>query len=395
MRVRHHLLLTLVFLVCAPLALDGQPAAAKRPMTFVDIMELPQVQDPQLSPDGKAVLFVMSKPDWKGNRRVGHIYRINSRRHESGPADLRRARRIEAALVAGRQNHRVLARRDSDTNNQIYLLETDGGEARRLTTHATAPGGMVWAPDGKSIYFTATDAKSADEREKDRVQDDVYAFEETNFKQRHLWVSDLDWQDDEAHRPATIRSPSTTLSNDGKKVAMVRAPSPLLEHSVARRSVGDGHRRRERAGSSRRTIRDGDKRRRCRRTTRPWSSRPAPTRSSRATTTTRSSCVPAAGGDGAGAAARTPPTRSRTCNGASDGKSLFFTANMGVHNELMRVDVATQAGDAAHQAASTPSRAGAIADVGRPARVHAQHAERGRAKSTRCRRPASRRAADA
>ena len=229
MRVRYDLLLTLVFLVCAPLALDGQPAAAKRPMTFVDIMELPQVQDPQLSPDGKAVLFVLSKPDWKGNRRVGHIYRINS--DGTNQVQLTFGERGESTPRWSPDGKTIAfsARRDSDTNNQVYLLETDGGEARRLTTHATAPGGMVWSADGKSIYFTATDAKSADEREKDRLQDDVYAFEETNYKQRHLWVSDLTGKTTRL----TDGDHSVTefdVSNDGKKVAMVRAPSPLLEH---------------------------------------------------------------------------------------------------------------------------------------------------------------------
>jgi len=74
----------------------------------------------------------------------------------------------------------------------VYLLHADGGEARRLTSHATAPGSLTWSPDGKNIYFTASDAKTADEREKERLQDDVYAFEENNFKQRHLWTTDLD-----------------------------------------------------------------------------------------------------------------------------------------------------------------------------------------------------------
>ncbi len=57
------------------------------------------------------------------------------RRHGPGAAHLRRARRIEPALVAGRQAHRVSrTRRDPDTNNQIYLLSAEGGEARRLTS---------------------------------------------------------------------------------------------------------------------------------------------------------------------------------------------------------------------------------------------------------------------
>ena len=53
-------------------------AQKKRALTFVDALELPSVKDPQLSPDGKQILFVMDGADWKANRRTGHIYRINA-----------------------------------------------------------------------------------------------------------------------------------------------------------------------------------------------------------------------------------------------------------------------------------------------------------------------------
>ena len=58
----------------------GQPSAAqeRRPLGVVDMIALPAIQDPQLSPDGTRILFVMDAPDWKANRRVGHVYRINA-----------------------------------------------------------------------------------------------------------------------------------------------------------------------------------------------------------------------------------------------------------------------------------------------------------------------------
>ena len=47
-------------------------------MTLVDLMEVPSVADPRLAADGRQVLFTMDTPDWKANRRVSHIWRINS-----------------------------------------------------------------------------------------------------------------------------------------------------------------------------------------------------------------------------------------------------------------------------------------------------------------------------
>jgi len=43
-------------------------AYGQRPMTLVDVMNVPQVSDPQIAPDGKQVLFVESEANWKANR---------------------------------------------------------------------------------------------------------------------------------------------------------------------------------------------------------------------------------------------------------------------------------------------------------------------------------------
>ena len=44
---------------------SAAPAQAKRPMTMVDVLEVPSLGDAQLSPDGQELLFVLSEPDWE------------------------------------------------------------------------------------------------------------------------------------------------------------------------------------------------------------------------------------------------------------------------------------------------------------------------------------------
>src|SRR5687768_15782654 len=205
------------------------PAVAQqqRLRTFVDALEQPVLADPQLSPDGKQIAFVIERADWKANRRTGHIFRINidgtnqvqltfGERGESNPRWSPDSKSIA-----------FTARRDGDTNNQIYVLHAEGGEARRVTNHPTAAGSPAWAPDGKAIYFAASDAKSAEERERDRLQDDVFTFEENNFKQRHLWSTDLEGKTKRLTE-GDWSVGSFELSADGKRIAMHRTPSPLL-----------------------------------------------------------------------------------------------------------------------------------------------------------------------
>ena len=50
---------------------------------------------------------------------------------------------------------------------------------------------IEWAPDGRSIYFLAAEAKTEEEKAREEKKDDVAAFDE-DYKQRHLWKVVLD-----------------------------------------------------------------------------------------------------------------------------------------------------------------------------------------------------------
>ena len=106
-----------------------QPAAAqeRRPLGVVDMIQLPSIQDPQLSPDGTRILFVMDAPDWKANRRVGHLYRINA--DGTGQVQLTYGERGESSPRWSPDGRRIafLSRRGDDTHTQLYVLDAEGG----------------------------------------------------------------------------------------------------------------------------------------------------------------------------------------------------------------------------------------------------------------------------
>jgi dipeptidyl aminopeptidase/acylaminoacyl peptidase len=317
---------------------SGAAAQEKRLRTFVDSIEQPVLSDPQLSPDGKQVAFVINRADWKANRQISHIFRINA--GGTGQVQLTFGERGEQSPRWSPDGKSIAftARRDPDTVNQIYVLHADGGEARRITSHATAAGSPTWAPDGKSIYFTATDAKSAEERERDRVQDDVFSFEENNFKQRHLWTTDLDGKTRRVTE-GDWSVASYELSTDGARIAMHRTPSPLL---------GAGDRGEvwvmDASGQNARRL-----------TTNGVSEANASVSPDGTTVlfTADSNAqfehyyndklfvVPAAGGAARVLLPADVSYEVENAEWSNDSKSIYFTANMGVHNEIMRVDVAT------------------------------------------------------
>ena len=328
---------TVLVVICV-LSYSPLGAQEKLGRTFIDAIEQPVLGDPQLSPDGKQLLFTIDKADWKANRRIGHIYRINA--DGTGQLQLTFGERGESSPRWSPDGKSIAftTRRDADANNQIYLLSVDGGEARRLTSHPTAPGSLTWAPDGKSIYFVAADAKSADERERDRLLDDVYAFEENNFKQRHIWTADLDGKTTRVTE-GDWNVNGYELSADGKRIVMQRSTSPLLEF-IDRIEVwlmdANGSNARQLTSNQ---VPEGNASLSPDGSTVLFTS--GSTEQGEIYYNDKLFLVPAAGGP----AKILLPSVDYGVENASwskDGKTIYFTANMGTHNEIMRVNVATK-----------------------------------------------------
>jgi dipeptidyl aminopeptidase/acylaminoacyl peptidase len=211
------------------IAVTAASAQSKRAMTPIDLIDVPRVQDPQLSPDGKQVLYIVERPDWKANRRVGHIWRVNA--DGSAAAQLTYGERGETTPRWSPDGKRLafLARRGESEETQIFILESDGGEARQLTQHGTAISNIQWAPDGKTIYFLAPEAKTKEEKDREKLKDDVYAYEE-NYKQRHLWTADAGDGTTKRITNGDYSVLNFDLSESGRKIAFHRSITPLLDN---------------------------------------------------------------------------------------------------------------------------------------------------------------------
>jgi len=223
MNTRRRSVLALALLV---LTASLAQAQARRPMTLVDVLNVPHLGSPQLSPDGRQILFVKEEADWKANQRISHIWRINA--DGTGLVQMTNGEKGESGPRWSPDGSTIafVAKRGDSEEGQIHLLGNAGGEARRLSKHETSVSALTWSPDGSSIYFLAADPKSSEEKDRDKARDDVFAFDE-NYKQQHLWKIGVT---DAAERRVTIGDYSVlsyNLSRDGKRIACHRGPDPL------------------------------------------------------------------------------------------------------------------------------------------------------------------------
>jgi dipeptidyl aminopeptidase/acylaminoacyl peptidase len=222
---RFMMLITLVAMMA-----ESGGAQSPRPMSVVDLINVPVLSAPQLSPDGEQVLYVLAETDWDANKRMSHIWRVSAdgsstkqmTRGDSGETSPRWS--PDGSAIA------FLAERGDDTHTQIYLMRNGDGEARRLGDHPTAVSNIAWAPDGAALYYLASDPRTEDEKSREAANDDVYRFEE-DFEQRHLWRYTLDANTTTRVTEGDFSVTAFALSPDGAHVTFHRAPNPVLEYA--------------------------------------------------------------------------------------------------------------------------------------------------------------------
>jgi dipeptidyl aminopeptidase/acylaminoacyl peptidase len=142
-------------------------AQTPRPMTLVDLLNVPGLSDAELSPDGRQLVYVLSTADWERNRRVSHIWRVNL--DGSGSVQLTNGAEGENGPAWSPDGARIafLARRGAAEETQIFLIPNSGGEAIQLGKHPTSVSNITWSPDGTLIYFVAADEKTEEETEEE------------------------------------------------------------------------------------------------------------------------------------------------------------------------------------------------------------------------------------
>jgi dipeptidyl aminopeptidase/acylaminoacyl peptidase len=194
-------------------------AQAKHPFTLIELAELPRLFSPQLSPDGRTLVYFLGTADWKANRLVYHLWR---QAVGGAPQQLTFTEGGDIPIVRWSPDGTTLL---FMREGQLWLMAADGGEPRALSRHATGVSAPAWSPDGTLVYFLATDARTAEERDRDRVRDDVFAVDES-AKNRHLWKIVVSTGAETAITSGDATIIEYKVSGDGRHIAYERAPAP-------------------------------------------------------------------------------------------------------------------------------------------------------------------------
>jgi len=146
-------------------------------MTLVDLLNIPRISDPQISPDGKSLTFVLATADWTANQRVPRIWRIST--DGTGLRQLVDDAGAYSARWSPDGSAIAFLLRGS-----VFVVPAAGGTPRQVSKR-TGVADMSWHPDGTSIYFLASDPPTDGERARQQLRGDVRVLDE--YRQRHLW----------------------------------------------------------------------------------------------------------------------------------------------------------------------------------------------------------------
>ena len=137
-------------------ALGQTPDAAATKAKFLDTetyFEMESVGAPQISPDGKRILFVRGWIDKINDQPRSSVWIADT--DGSRVRELTRGSWRVSSPVWSPDGAKIAFLSERDETTQIHVLWVDTGEIAQLTHFERSPGALVWSPDGTRLAFSA------------------------------------------------------------------------------------------------------------------------------------------------------------------------------------------------------------------------------------------------
>ena len=223
---------------------------AQKKFELADYAKFVSITDPQISPDGKSVVIVVSRPDYVNNRFNAELVIVDV---ASGKKRVLTQDRFAVSSPRWSYSGEQLAfisrvGQGKDVTNQIFLLSMLGGEAKQLTKSPKGVQHFAWSPNSTDIAYAALN----EPKNKTEIEKGLTGFEIANNDMflgsqpmpAHIWVinattgenkrlTDGDWSLPLVIPPSAPSSPFS-WSPDGKTILFVK---------VATAYSGDGQKR--------------------------------------------------------------------------------------------------------------------------------------------------------
>ena len=230
------------------IALIGIPAISvslqARKIQMEDLQKIVGVADPQISPDGKSIVVIVSHVNLKEDRRDSALTLVDiasgtqriltyDRKGLGSPRWSPTGDRLAFLAAVGSEK---------DMKEQVFVMPMDGGDAKTITAAPEGVEQFAWRPNGKQIaYVTPDEPKN---KEAIKKHDDAFEVGDNDFlttaapTPSHLWLiaaaggkarrlTSGAWSLPTTLPPSPPASP-ISWSPDGKSITFTRQATPFL-----------------------------------------------------------------------------------------------------------------------------------------------------------------------
>ncbi|NIW96631.1 MAG: S9 family peptidase, partial [Phycisphaerae bacterium] len=125
-----------------------------RPIEFNDFFEMGRVTEPQISPDGKYVVYTVTVYSIEKNKGNSDIHLVSTEGKEQRQLTFSEKRDHAPQWSPDGESVAFISNRDG--SSQIYTIPLSGGEAEKITEITTEVKSFTWSPDG-NYFMVATD----------------------------------------------------------------------------------------------------------------------------------------------------------------------------------------------------------------------------------------------
>ena len=142
-------ILLFAFIITGSVSSFAQMSDVMEPL---DVFELEFVSDPQISPDGKKIIYVRNFKDIMSDRNLSNLWVIDVDGRNNRP------------ITTGNQNDysprwspdgsQIVYVSNKDGKSQIYRRWLDTSDESKLSNLQHGPGNISWSPNGKMLAFT-------------------------------------------------------------------------------------------------------------------------------------------------------------------------------------------------------------------------------------------------
>lgn len=204
--------------------------------TNADRFRIVNLSDPQIAPDGKSAVVLVSPANQKENRYDSQLLLVDIGSGEQRPLTADRRGLASARWSPDGESLAFLANAGAgaEARRQIWIMTLKGGDAVKITDVPRGVQQFAWSPDGSQIAFVTADEPAANEDKNNKsfeVGDDDY-LTTTAPTPSHVWVVSArggnarrvtggSWSVPVAHPPGAAPSP-LSWSADGKTIAITR-----------------------------------------------------------------------------------------------------------------------------------------------------------------------------